>query len=262
MFTVQADGGLTGDHVGSGTNAHAGKYLICKDASGAWLYGTEAQAKSYSIAKNSDGKFIVKTDENNIISDTGTTNHEIAQGAANKLSADGNTLTISDSTNGVGFFVTDADGNVAVSGLKAGTYHVSEVKAPKDYLDADLQKINFSVFISADYVRDKTQSSVSQALYPYPDGHWGDNTLPAFGKDSSGNSQGTAAKLTDGSHGDQVTLGTDTTSDISIATVANAKTYTQLPLTGATTMRILAILAVVIAAVGAVFVVRGRRMNK
>lgn len=261
MFTVQADDWLTGDHVGADKNAHAGKYLICKDASGAWLYGTEAQAKSYSIAKNSDGKFIVKTDENNIISDTGTTNHEIAQGAANKLSADGNTLIINDSTNGVGLFVTDADGKVALSGLKAGTYHVSEVKAPKDYLDADLQKINFSVFIRADYVRDKTQSSVTQALYPYPDGHWGDNTLPALGKDSSGNSQGTAASLTNGAHGDQVAINTDTSTGISTVTVENAKTYTQLPLTGATTMRILAILAVVIAAVGAVFVVRGRRMN-
>lgn len=261
MFTVQADDWLTGDHVGVDKNAHAGKYLICKDASGAWLYGTEAQAKSYSIAKNSDGKFIVKTDENNIISDTGATSHEIAQGTANKLSADGNTLTINDSANGVGLFVTDADGNVALSGLKAGTYHVSEVKAPKDYLDADLQKINFSVFIHADYVRDATQSSVSQALYPYPDGHWGDNTLPAFGKDSSGNSQGTAADLANVAHGDQVAISTDASSGISTVTVENAKTYTQLPLTGATTMRILVILAVVIAAVGVVFVVRGRRMN-
>lgn len=125
-------------------------------------------------------------------------------------------------------------------GFDAGTYEVHETKAPAGYLNANFQAIKFQVKVAAAYEQDNSTKPESKTI-------WGDN-----------NATGVVIEEGTGDSGNMVHK--DGTVDYQFD-VKNAKSFTQLPLTGATGMRMLTIAALIAASAGAILVVRARHMR-
>lgn len=127
-----------------------------------------------------------------------------------------------------------------IDGIDAGTYEVHETKAPAGYLSANFQAIKFQVKVTPNYDQDNSTKPESKTV-------WGDNNAKTeVIEEGTGDSGNMVAK--------------NGTVDYQFD-VKNAKSFTQLPLTGATGMRMLTIAALIAASAGAILVVRARRMR-
>ena len=136
-----------------------------------------------------------------------------------------------------GIFISDANGEIAVNGLKAGTYTITEIKAPAGYLDLTLP--SYSVTIGADYTQDDDNQAAGSSA--------GDNWLS--GLDYTYDLPATG-------------LVTTNSSDKSTATVENITSITQLPKTGAAGIALFSIVGALLVAAAAVFGIRSRKASR
>ncbi|MDO5684630.1 MAG: SpaA isopeptide-forming pilin-related protein [Bifidobacterium sp.] len=133
-------------------------------------------------------------------------------------------------------------GAINVKGLKAGTYVVTETKAPAGFFQGALP--SYTVEIAEDYTNDesnKTRASMS-----------GDDWLTTL----------TYSYVQDANK--LVTKDTSSTDapNTSTATVKNVKSITQLPKTGAAGIAFFSIIGVAIVAMAALFAVRARKASR
>lgn len=133
--------------------------------------------------------------------------------------------------------VSGSDGSIAVKGLKAGTYVVTETKAPASFFQGALP--SYTVTITEDYTNDAT------------------NTTRA--KDS-GDDWLTTLTYTDTP--DNYGLVTKDAKSPSTWTVKNVKSITQLPKTGAAGIAFFSVIGVAIVALAALFAVRARKASR
>lgn len=122
-----------------------------------------------------------------------------------------------DATTG-GVFITDEKGNISMTGLPAGKYHVYEIKAPNGYTSIGLPDFKFT--ISATY---------------------------------SGTPESATVSYTKDTGDDRISVGTD-----GKATVKNAKNLTELPLTGDLGIKVFVTVGVLLMAAGAAFALSAR----
>ena len=139
---------------------------------------------------------------------------------------------------GTGIFVTGPKGQIAFEGLKAGTYTVHEIKAPKGYYQGALP--SFTVAIDAGYANDTSNDAAGDATS-------GDQSLTNLKYTYD-------AKAANG----LVTAINDT----STVTVNNVTSITQLPKTGAAGIAFFSIIGVAIVALAALFAVRARKASR
>ena len=139
---------------------------------------------------------------------------------------------------GTGIFVTGPKGQIAFEGLKAGTYTVHEIKAPKGYYQGALP--SFTVAIDAGYANDTSNDAAGDATS-------GDQSLTNLKYTYD-------AKAANG----LVTAINDT----STVTVNNVTSITQLPKTGAAGIAFFSIIGVAVVALAALFAVRARKAAK
>lgn len=139
---------------------------------------------------------------------------------------------------GTGIFVTGSDGQIAFDGLKAGTYTVHEIKAPKGYYQGALP--SFTVAIDAGYADDTSNDAAGDA--------------------TSGDQSLTSLKYTyDAKAANGLVTAIDDTSTV---TVNNVTSITQLPKTGAAGIAFFSIIGVAIVALAALFAVRARKASR
>lgn len=156
--------------------------------------------------------------------------------APTALSAiDPNSTTLPDKTSD-GIFISGTDGKIAVKGLKAGTYTVTEIKAPAGYLDLTLP--SYTVTVGASYTQDdKNQAAGSSA---------GDNWLTGLTYEYT-NKPATGL--------------VDATDNKSTATVKNITSITQLPKTGAAGIALFSVIGLALVAAAAMFGIRARKAS-
>lgn len=118
-----------------------------------------------------------------------------------------------------GVFTTDANGNIAMSGLPAGTYHVYEIKAPTGYTNIGLPDFKFTV--SATFSGTPESATVSYTK------DTGDERISVGANDGK-------------------------------ATVKNAKNLTELPMTGDLGIKVFVTVGVLLMAAGAAFALSAR----
>lgn len=118
-----------------------------------------------------------------------------------------------------GVFTTDANGNIAMSGLPAGTYHVYEIKAPTGYTNIGLPDFKFTV--SATFSGTPESATVSYTK------DTGDERISVGANDGK-------------------------------ATVKNAKNLTELPMTGDLGIKVFITVGVLLMAAGAAFALSAR----
>ena len=138
--------------------------------------------------------------------------------------------------------VSGADGSIAVKGLKAGTYVVTETKAPAGFFQGALP--SYTVTIAEDYTNDGTNTT--RASKSGDD--WLDTLTYSYEQDAN--------KL--------VTKDTSSTDvpDTSTATVKNVTSITQLPKTGAAGIAFFSVIGVAVVALAALFAVRARKASR
>lgn len=156
-------------------------------------------------------------------------------------------------------FTTDAQGNLEVKGLKAGQYEVKETKAGNGYMSASTQGIDFTVSIQVDYDSDRSTAATTLLYSGSADHfegmsgiHWGDQTVATKGE---------KLVLHNDINGHVEVAASGNSASFGVINVKNAKNFTELPLTGATGMRLLAIFAIIAAAGAALLIVRARRVR-
>lgn len=144
-----------------------------------------------------------------------------------------------------GIFVTNSNGEIAFNGLKADTYTVHEIKAPKDYFQNALP--SFDVEIAAGWNTDVFNTAAGNGATS------GDQSLASveytYHKGASG-----LVTATDGP--------VPATADTSTVTVDNVTSITELPKTGAAGIAFFSIIGVAIVAMAALFAVRARKAAK
>lgn len=118
-----------------------------------------------------------------------------------------------------GVFTTDADGNISMKGLPAGTYHVYEIKAPTGYTNIGLPDFTF-----------------------------------AIGATFSGTPETAIVSYSKKTGDDRISVGTSDGQ----ATVKNAKNLTELPLTGDLGIKVFITVGVLLMAAGAAFALSAR----
>lgn len=118
-----------------------------------------------------------------------------------------------------GVFTTDANGNIAMSGLPAGTYHVYEIKAPTGYTNIGLPDFKFTV--SATF---------------------------------SGTPESATVSYTKDTGDERISVGAND----GMATVKNAKNLTELPMTGDLGIKVFITVGVLLMAAGAAFALSAR----
>ena len=156
--------------------------------------------------------------------------------APTALSAiDPNSTALPDKTSD-GIFISGTNGKIAVKGLKAGTYTVTEIKAPAGYLDLTLP--SYTVTVGANYTQDDDNQAAGS--------HAGDNWL-----------SGLTYTYTDKPATGLVV----TTDNNSTATVKNITSITQLPKTGAAGIALFSIVGLMLVAAAAVFGIRARKAS-
>lgn len=133
-------------------------------------------------------------------------------------------------------------GAINVKGLKAGTYVVTETKAPTSFFQGALP--SYTVKIAEDYTNDESNKTRTKDS--------GDDWLTTL----TYSYEQDANKL--------VTKDTSSTDapNTSTATVKNVKSITQLPKTGAAGIAFFSIIGVAIVAMAALFAVRARKAAK
>lgn len=131
-----------------------------------------------------------------------------------------------------------ADGSIAVKGLKAGTYVVTETKAPASFFQGALP--SYTVTIAEHYTNDKTNTTRTSTKS-------GDDWLDTLTYSNTRDNYGLVTK--------------DATSP-STWTVKNVKSITQLPKTGAAGIAFFSVIGVAIVALAALFAVRARKAAK
>ena len=133
-------------------------------------------------------------------------------------------------------------GAINVKGLKAGTYVVTETKAPAGFFQGALP--SYTVEIAEDYTNDKTNTTRASMS--------GDDWLTTL----------TYSYVQDANK--LVTKDTSSTDapNTSTATVKNVKSITQLPKTGAAGIAFFSIIGVAIVAMAALFAVRARKASR
>lgn len=138
--------------------------------------------------------------------------------------------------------VSGSDGSIAVKGLKAGTYVVTETKAPASFFQGALP--SYTVTITEDYTNDATNTTRTKDSGD----DWLTTLTYSYVQD--------AYKL--------VTKDTSSTDapNTSTATVKNVKSITQLPKTGAAGIAFFSIIGVAIVAMAALFAVRARKASR
>ncbi|WP_304325689.1 SpaA isopeptide-forming pilin-related protein [Bifidobacterium thermacidophilum] len=132
---------------------------------------------------------------------------------------------------------SDTNGNIAVKGLKAGTYVVTETKAPASFFQGALP--SYTVTIAEHYTNDKTNTTRASKS--------GDDWLNTLTYSNTPDNYGLVTK--------------DATSP-STWTVKNVKSITQLPMTGAAGIAFFSIIGVAIVALAALFAVRARKASR
>ncbi|KFJ07981.1 Fimbrial subunit FimA [Bifidobacterium thermophilum] len=139
---------------------------------------------------------------------------------------------------GTGIFVTGSDGQIAFDGLKAGTYTVHEIKAPKGYYQGALP--SFGVTIGAGWNDDTSNDAAGDATS-------GDQSLKnvTYQYDTK-NANGLVTAI----------------DDTSTVTVNNVTSITQLPKTGAAGIAFFSVIGVAIVALAALFAVRARKASR
>ena len=130
-----------------------------------------------------------------------------------------------------------ADGSIAVKGLKAGTYVVTETKAPAGFFQGALP--SYTVTIAEHYTNDGTNTTRASKS--------GDDWLDTLTYSNTPDNYGLVTK--------------DATSP-STWTVKNVKSITQLPKTGAAGIAFFSIIGVAIVALAALFAVRARKASR
>lgn len=118
-----------------------------------------------------------------------------------------------------GVFTTDKNGNISMTGLPAGQYHVYEIKAPAGYTSIGLPDFKFTI-------------------------------NAAF----SGTPESATVTYTKDSGDDRISVGTSDGQ----ATVKNAKNLTELPLTGDLGIKVFVTVGVLLMAAGAAFALSAR----
>ncbi len=118
-----------------------------------------------------------------------------------------------------GVFTTDADGNISMKGLPAGTYHVYEIKAPTGYTNIGLPDFTF-----------------------------------AIGATFSGTPETATVSYNKKTGDDRISVGTSDGQ----ATVKNAKNLTELPMTGDLGIKVFITVGVLLMAAGAAFALSAR----
>ncbi len=134
---------------------------------------------------------------------------------------------------------SDTNGNIAVKGLKAGTYVVTETKAPAGFFQGALP--SYTVTIAENYTNDKTNTTRTSTKS-------GDDWLDTL----------TYSTDTPDNYG----LVTKDTTSPSTWTVKNVKSITQLPRTGAAGIAFFSIIGVAVVALAALFAVRARKASR
>ncbi|MCF2561891.1 LPXTG cell wall anchor domain-containing protein [Bifidobacterium boum] len=137
-----------------------------------------------------------------------------------------------------GIFVTDSNGEIAFNGLKADTYTVHEIKAPKGYFQNALP--SFDVKIGAGWNDDTNNKAAGNATS-------GDQSL-----------KNVTYKYYTNNANDLVTAKEDSPS----VTVNNVTSITELPKTGAAGIAFFSVIGVAIVALAALFAVRARKAAK
>ena len=132
---------------------------------------------------------------------------------------------------------SDTNGNIAVKGLKAGTYVVTETKAPASFFQGALP--SYTVTIAEHYTNDKTNTTRASKS--------GDDWLDTLTYSNTPDNYGLVTK--------------DATSP-STWTVKNVKSITQLPKTGAAGIAFFSIIGVAVVALAALFAVRARKASR
>lgn len=133
--------------------------------------------------------------------------------------------------------VSGSDGSIAVKGLKAGTYVVTETKAPARFFQGALP--SYTVTITEDYTNDATNTTRTPKS--------GDDWLTTLTYTDKLDNYGLVTK--------------DATSP-STWTVKNVKSITQLPKTGAAGIAFFSIIGVAVVALAALFAVRARKASR
>lgn len=118
-----------------------------------------------------------------------------------------------------GVFTTDANGNIAMSGLPAGTYHVYEIKAPTGYTNIGLPDFKFTVSTTF-----------------------------------SGTPESATVSYTKDTGDERISVGAND----GMATVKNAKNLTELPMTGDLGIKVFITVGVLLMAAGAAFALSAR----
>lgn len=118
-----------------------------------------------------------------------------------------------------GVFTTNADGNISMKGLPAGSYHVYEIKAPAGYTSIGLPDFKFTI-----------------------------------GATFSGTPGSATVTYTKDSGDDRISVGASDGK----ATVKNAKNLTELPLTGDLGIKVFVTVGVLLMAAGAAFALSAR----
>lgn len=143
----------------------------------------------------------------------------MTQDTANKAWKDLDTgKPVADATTG-GVFTTDKNGNISMTGLPAGIYHVYEIKAPAGYTSIGLPDFKFTI-----------------------------------GATFSGTPESATVSYTKDSGDDRISVGTSDGQ----ATVKNAKNLTELPLTGDLGIKVFITVGVLLMAAGAAFALSAR----
>ena len=140
-----------------------------------------------------------------------------------------------------GIFVTDADGAIALNGLKQGTYTVTEIKAPKGYIQNALP--SFSVDITPTYTLD--DNNFSQSTFD--------------GSDSGDHSLSKLEYTYDTTGANCLVTATVNTSSV---TVDNVKSITELPKTGALGIAFFTVIGAAVITLAGVFASRARKAAK
>lgn len=143
----------------------------------------------------------------------------MTQDTANKAWKDLDTgKPVADATTG-GVFTTDKNGNISMTGLPAGTYHVYEIKAPAGYTSIGLPDFKFTI-----------------------------------GATFSGTPESATVSYTKDSGDNRISVGTSDGQ----ANVKNAKNLTELPLTGDLGIKVFITVGVLLMAAGAAFALSAR----
>ncbi len=143
----------------------------------------------------------------------------MTQDTANKAWKDLDTgKPVADATTG-GVFTTDKNGNISMTGLPAGQYHVYEIKAPAGYTSIGLPDFKFTI-----------------------------------GATFSGTPESATVSYTKDSGDDRISVETND----SKVTVKNAKNLTELPLTGDLGIKVFITVGVLLMAAGAAFALSAR----